>query len=166
MTSGETLKISCRIWMWPSHDDCQQVEHTTLTHNTANIYQRSAGLLLLILPPGVQAEVEGRWEGVMFSTGAGRKSMYSSHRKPAFHLCSAPVVGCLFSWSRVMRRDKTQGDAVQKCWNASAITNSLHFRMNKSQTVRNNRGVSQLFKSAHREMHSRAILPHVTLKVL
>lgn len=103
-----------------------------------------------------QGASRGR-EGVTLSTGAGRKSMYSSHRKPAFHLCSAPVVGCLFSRSGVMRRDKTQGDAVQKCWNASAITNSLHFRMNKSQTVRNNRGESQLFKSEHRETHCRTI---------
>lgn len=149
MTSGDN--VSCRIWIWPSHNDCRQVEHTTLTHHTTHIYQCSAGLLLC----------KQRWKAgereSRFRREQDGKSMYSSHRKPAFHLCSAPVVGCLFSRSGVMRRDKTQGDAVQKCWNASAITNSLHFRMNKSQTVRNNRGESQLFKSEHREMHCRTI---------
>lgn len=44
------------------------------------------------------------------------------------------------------------------CSNASAVTNSLHFRMNKSQTVRNNHGAPQPFESEHAEMHGRTMI--------
>lgn len=87
------------------------------------------------------------------------RSMYSSHKKPAFHECSSSVVGCLFSWSRLMWRDKSQGDALQMCSNASAVINSLHFRVNKSQTVRNNHDAPQPFQSEHAEVHRRTMSP-------
>lgn len=94
-------------------------------------------------------------KGVTLSTGAGRKKYVFKSQETSISL-----VFCSCSW---MSFQSKRGDAAGqntrrwKCWNASAITNSLHFRMNKSQTVRNNRGESQLFKSEHRETHCRTI---------
>lgn len=107
-------------------------------HNftTFSKYFPSCRLLLLIWPPWVQAGERESWFR-REQEGAVSRLQGSS----------ILLVLCFCSWmyfrrNRVMWRDKTQGDAVQKCLNASAVIHSVHFRMNKSQTMTNDYGVS------------------------
>lgn len=127
------------------------------TLSRGKLYNIEQIFLLLMLFPCVY----GRWDWKRWGANTPETSL--------FYPCSSSssVVGCVF---HLKQDDVARQNIRRRCSKAfkcvGCLKNSLHFTMNKSQTVGNKRGMSLLFEGEHREMLCRTMSPHVTLKVV